>query len=293
MDKTWINLCPFIQESYQQRITSGTMTSAQGGYTGGGNHFTGLTAKEDDVSDDNTAETIAGTINLHMANLLLQTAATIEASRTQVNATLQQMATNQAQLQQQQQQMMQQMAMMLFACQQNASRSNTAYVPPPAAPQAYAPPPWAPMPYQQGFQQPGGGFAMQQPGGHGGHSHGGCNRRARGGGRGGIPIPMPLIGGNQMIPYIPGGAQQQLQPPPNRGFSNIIKLFANQNVCFTCGFNVEDLHTSTTCPNKKLGHQDGFTHSNYMEYERANHPISFAGRGCTSRCTPACDGVGQ
>jgi hypothetical protein len=74
------------------------MTSAQGGYTGGGNRFAGLTAKEDDVSDDDTAEMIAGTINLHMANLSLQTVATIKASRTQVNATLQQMATNQAQL---------------------------------------------------------------------------------------------------------------------------------------------------------------------------------------------------
>jgi hypothetical protein len=183
VDQMWINLHPFIQESYQRRITSGTMTSAQGGYTGGGNRFAGLTAKEDDVSDDNTAETIAGRINLHMANLLLQTTATIEASRTQVNGTLQQMATNQAQLQQQQQQMMQQMAMMLFAPPKNAGR-NTAYVPPPAATQAYAPPPWAPMPYQQGFQQPGGCFAMQQPGGCGGCSRGGCIRCARGGGHG-------------------------------------------------------------------------------------------------------------
>jgi hypothetical protein len=88
VDQTWINLRPFIQESYQRRITLGTMMSAQGGYTGGGNHFAGLTAKEDNVSDNNTAETIVGTINLHMANLLLQTAATIEASRMQVNATL-------------------------------------------------------------------------------------------------------------------------------------------------------------------------------------------------------------
>ena len=56
-----------------------------------------MTAEEDDVSDDdNMAETIARTINSHMANLLLQTAATIEANRTQVNATLQQMAMNQA-----------------------------------------------------------------------------------------------------------------------------------------------------------------------------------------------------
>ncbi len=116
------------------------MTSAQGGYTGEGNRFTGLTAKEDNVADNDTAETIAGTINLHMANLSLQTAATIEASRTQVNATLQQMATNEAQLQQQQQQMMQQMAMMSFAPRQNSGR-NTAYVPPPVATQAYAPSP--------------------------------------------------------------------------------------------------------------------------------------------------------
>ncbi len=77
------------------------MTSAQGGYTGGDNRFTGLTAEEDNVSDNNTAETIAGMINSYMANLSLQTAGTIEASRTQVNATLQQMASNQAQLQQQ------------------------------------------------------------------------------------------------------------------------------------------------------------------------------------------------
>jgi hypothetical protein len=72
------------------------MTSVQGGYTDGGNSFAGLTAEEDNVSDDNMAETIAGTINLHMANLLLQTAATIKASRTQVNVTLQQLVTNQA-----------------------------------------------------------------------------------------------------------------------------------------------------------------------------------------------------
>ncbi len=51
------------------------MTSAQGGYTGGGNRLARLTAREDDVSDNNTAEIIAGTINLHMANLSLQTVA--------------------------------------------------------------------------------------------------------------------------------------------------------------------------------------------------------------------------
>ena len=75
------------------------MTSAQGEYSGGGNHFAGRTTADEDISDDDTAETIAGTINSHMANLSLQTAATLEASRTQVNASLQQMAATQAQLQ--------------------------------------------------------------------------------------------------------------------------------------------------------------------------------------------------
>jgi hypothetical protein len=82
---------------------------------------------------------------------------------------------------------------------------------------------------------------------------------------------MLFIGGNQMIPYIPRDAQQQPQPPLKPQFSNIVKLFANQNVCFMCGFDMEDWHMSTTCPNKKLGHQDGFTRSNYMDYKHANH----------------------
>ncbi len=195
-----------------------------------------------------------------MANLWLQTAATINASKTQVNASLQQMAATQAQLQQQQQQMMQQMAMMSFTPQQVV------------APAQYIP---APVQYNPMFQQQQGTrYAGTRTGGRGrGGSHGGCSRCGRSGGRGGMmmPAPMPFMGGTQMIPYLPIGAQQQVQHPPNPRFSNIVKLFANQNVCFTCGFNVEDWHTSATCPPKKAGHQDGFTCAKYMEYECANH----------------------
>jgi hypothetical protein len=32
-NKTWLNLCPFIQEAYQHCLASGTMTAGQGGYT--------------------------------------------------------------------------------------------------------------------------------------------------------------------------------------------------------------------------------------------------------------------
>ncbi len=73
-----------------------------------------------------------------------------------------------------------------------------------------------------------------------------------------------------MIPYIPMGVHPPLQQQYPK-HSNIINTFTNQNMCYTCGFDVEDWHTSATCNCKKLGHQDGFTHSNYMEYACANH----------------------
>ena len=69
-------------------------------------------ANGDDVSDDDSAETIATTINTHMANLTAQTAASLDANTTNMNATIQKLETTNAQLQQQQQLMMQQMAML-------------------------------------------------------------------------------------------------------------------------------------------------------------------------------------
>ena len=56
-------------------------------------------------------------------------------------------------------------------------------------------------------------------------------------------------------------------------YSNKMKYFANQNVGFSYGFDVENRHTSATCPYKKQGHQDGFTHANYMQYEQAGYPF--------------------
>jgi hypothetical protein len=143
-NKMWLNLRPFIQEAYQHWLALGTMTAGQGGYTSC-NRFTPFqsnNATDDNISDNNTAETIAFTINSHMANLLAQTAASLEANATQINASLQQLATNNVQLHQQQQSLMQQIALLTI----NATTTrNNAYVPPPA--RIYAPPPL------HGFQQ--------------------------------------------------------------------------------------------------------------------------------------------
>ncbi len=111
-DKTWINLCPFIREVYQRCLQSGTMTAGQGG-NAFQNCFAGLTATDKEyVSGNYTAKSIAGTISSHFSNLSAQAAAIIEANTMQVNASLQQLANNNAQLQQQQQVMMQQMALL-------------------------------------------------------------------------------------------------------------------------------------------------------------------------------------
>jgi hypothetical protein len=129
-------------------------------------------------------------------------------------------------------------------------RTNPIY----SAPPLHHYPPQYPPQYQQPFQQQ----FVQQGGGRGGGSRGRRARRGRGAGGGrGPPMPMPYIKGNQMIPYIPAGMQNA--QPANARLSNITKSFANQNVCFTCGFDVKDWHMSAICLRKKQGHQDGFT----------------------------------
>jgi hypothetical protein len=87
-----------------------------------------------------------------------------------------------------------------------------------------------------------------------------------------MPPHVPYIVNTGIIPYIPAGIHPPLQQQ-NPKFYNIVKMFANQKVCFTCGFDVEDWHTSAMCNRKKPGRQDGFTCSNNMEYKRTNHPF--------------------
>jgi hypothetical protein len=64
-----------------------------------------------------------------------------------------------------------------------------------------------------------------------------CNQTQIGGGRGGR-------GNDGSIPIAPGGAGTVGPPATQAGAyrSNIIKLFANWNVCYSCGFDIEDGH---------------------------------------------------
>jgi hypothetical protein len=260
-DQTYFNLRPIIQAAYQCRLVSRVITATASGYATN-NRFAGLTAEDDvdNVSDAGTAETIVNSINTHMANLsasvLSQKTASTEAKATQLKASMQQIAANETQRNREHALMMQQFAMM-----STTNTVNPTFCPQPMTQCSFVPLAITmPAPHQQLTPLGGGGCGS-------GRACGGRGRRpAR------IPhqgAPMPFASGNQLIPYIPASIQPV--QPQNPCYSNVVKQWVNQNICFSCGFDVKDWHNSSSCPHKKPGHQDGFTRTNYLEYEQANH----------------------
>jgi hypothetical protein len=83
---------------------------------------------------------------------------------------------------------------------------------------------------------------------------------------------MPQLGGNTCFPgaAIPLAMQPQ-QQPCTANFPNIYKRYKNWNMCYSCGFDIEDRHTSMTCPFWKASHQMGFTCENAQQYIAAGH----------------------
>jgi hypothetical protein len=54
----------------------------------------------------------------------------------------------------------------------------------------------------------------------------------------------------------------------NPQYFNVTKKYNNWNMCYSCGFDVKDGHTSLTCPARwhKPTHADGFTRANAQSY---------------------------
>jgi hypothetical protein len=118
------------------------------------------------------------------------------------------------------------------------------------------------------------------PGGHGcnqGGCQGGCSR---------TPFADAMQGAGaapmmtKMMP--PGGGIAQ--PPPRMqqrrkklDFSNIYKIQNNWNVCFSCGFDIKDGHTSIMCPFKRWNHQDLFTRRNAQQFIAAGYNLCTKG----------------
>jgi hypothetical protein len=102
-------------------------------------------------------------------------------------------------------------------------------------------------------------------------STGGCNVQTPftnfvgRGGQGGLP---PIGGGGGRgggaLPF----AQQTTPRNATPMYSNIIKKHANWNICFLCGFDVEDGYTSKTCPTprRRANHQERFDRNNSGQY---------------------------
>ena len=90
-----------------------------------------------------------------------------------------------------------------------------------------------------------------------------CNTFRATGTPGGVPPyrPPPTTGGGFDAPNraigLPGfpqlGARAQNEQPP---YSNTVKKYANWNVCYSCGFDVADGHTSMSCPPHTISTSD-------------------------------------
>jgi hypothetical protein len=122
----------------------------------------------------------------------------------------------------------------------------------------------------QGMFNPGQGGGGRQHGGRGRGRTGSCGGGRR---RGAFAHQMP--GGHGGIPPFVNGPPLAFVPPTATGArvnapfqSNLTKKHTNWNVCWLCGFNVEDGHKSATCPThwRKTDHQVGFTRGNVQQW---------------------------
>jgi len=257
-DRIWTNLKMCVQECYTRRLNASSITSGAHGYVQ--NTFAVLQEESEEEDDD------VQTVITQMAALTTQsqlTANTTSENSASVAAAINQLNANQQAMQQQ------------FAA--FTTQHNTTYHP---APTVQPPITQFSIPNIASFNTAGRGGGR-----HGGHGRGGRanfvntgGRTARTpfanyvgrGGQGGLPPIGGGVGrGGGALPF----AQQTMQRNAAPICSNIIKKYANWNVCFSCGFDVEDGHTSKTCPAswRRANHQEGFDRNNTGQYIAAGY----------------------
>ncbi len=88
------------------------------------------------------------------------------------------------------------------------------------------------------------------------------------------PSHIVLYGRDKSQPPLGQGGLQQVQIPD---YSNIYTWYINWNICFLCGFDVEDGHTALTCPFKKVNHQSAFTQENAQQFIAVGYDPSTKG----------------
>ena len=287
VDRTWVELRSIIQDAFERRLNATAPTAGHHGYAPALpymlNNAFGAFGPAAETSDDESVDTIA----TQMAAVTMQsqlTATTAANSSQRHEQGMQALAQQNQLLHANQHQILEQLAALTFNASdagqgiRRGGRGAGRGTPPP-------PPyvPAVPTNYQQGYGGRGrgrgrvrGNRTQQQ------YSPGGLPPTP---GMGGVfpptyAMPPPAGGGGNLYNLAPhggynpqGGMPQQVRPP----FSNLVKLFANWNACYTCGFDVPDGHTSATCPaQRKLGHDVNFTRQNAQQYIDA-------GRNCSTK----------
>jgi hypothetical protein len=249
-DQVWTALKTFIQEAYTRRLNATNITAGQHSYVQ--NAYAAL-AKESTDKEDNDVQTII----MQMATLTTQsqmTAALNAATTLSVTTAINQLAANQ-------QAMLQQIVAFV-----NAARA------PPAAVQF---PTQFNIPAIGNFQ--GGGYLGGRRGRQGCGDRGG--RQGQNGGHN-MCTPFANYIAHQAGRGLPAFTAQQTPGmpfmgagPANASHSNIIKRYDNMNACFSSGFDVEDGHTSKTCPAiwRHKNHQEGYNRSNSQQFIAAGY----------------------
>jgi hypothetical protein len=267
--KTWPIMRAFFHKKYTKRMTSISMNakSGQHGYAGANPYGIFHTAHDDNDSTTTEGTTLtvaAPTVTLPGSTLGMGTTVSPE-----VSSAIAQLAANQAE-------MMRQMAALTIA-------------PPPPIQQIT-------IPTQQFANGPGrrGGGGYNNSSGCGGNTYTG----GTGGRGGGTPNNWGYNGGYTAgyNPQTGRGRTGRGRTYRNRrgrgsfaeaaggivplgtpqGGPNPVKRFNNWNYCYSCGFDVEDGHTSMTCPQtwRRAGHQITCTRENYNQFLAAGHTPS-------------------
>jgi hypothetical protein len=256
-----------MHEAYGRRLTAMVLrsTSGQNGYSNQTMYHV-FDEEHGNESDEDTVTTITQT-----AAIMAAPGSTSMSQGTAISAkvavAINQLSANQTT-------MMAQMAAMTMAPpmvpQTRASVPPEAFHAPPI-PQV-AVPMHQPFAAQAGFSTGRGGCHVgrgQGRGGHGGRSRTPFADAMQG--TGAVAPPMtnmvPYGGGTGQLPAALGGQPHRR----NAEFLNIYKLHNNWNVCFSCGFDVEDGHTSGTCPLKKWNHQVSYTRNNAQQFIAAGY----------------------
>ena len=269
-NKTWPSLKTFIQQAFQRKLVASSFrnTSGQMGYAPNHNAF-GVFGTDDDSSVDTTVTKeapTAGTASTTGSTL----GSTYQASTVpaELAAAIQTIATNQQALYQHVAPLSQQMAAMAF--QPGAPTMGTATNPNFGVPQ---------VPTYVGYN--GGGHNAGNTGGGytGGYAggfqqgHGGSRGRGRSYGRG--RANKQKRGCTAFADYVPQGRGQggyTGPSPANR--PNPIKLHNNWNVCYSCGFDVEDGHNSQTC---------------HFNWRKPTHDVTFTRANAQQKLAQGCD----